>query len=341
MRRENTVWLMLLELAKTKGLNEIVINGPKSVWAERQGQFVQLNYQHSEEHIQAFIIDVCKFNSCPPPPETTMIDGTLPDGSRINIVTPPYAYPYPAITIRHLLTDVTLLSDLPDLAWGLNSYWRQFLRAAVKGGCSIAVTGATSAGKTSFLNTLLQEIDLTERLICLEDTLELQIPHPNSVRLTWSLQGTKQQRSMRELVKNSLRMRPDRILVGEVRGAEVFDLLLALNTGHDGSMFTLHANSSLEALSRLEVLFSLAESDLPSKAIREVIARAVDYVIHLQRLRSGNRVVSQVLELTGKMEGDKILTQLVGQYQEEKTAVEQTRVSFYHVAKLQRGGWRV
>lgn len=215
------------------------------------------------------------------------------------------------MTIRKYLKNIKTFGDAPGI-FGLSPEWVSFIQTLVKARMNVVVSGGTGVGKTTFLNLLLQEIDHKERVITIEDTRELQFQHANTVRLeARPAAGTNQGLAIRDLLKNTLRMRPDRIIVGEVRGGEVFDLLQAMNTGHEGSMTSVHANSPSECLMRLENLYLLSGYEIPLKALRYQIDSAVDFIIQIKRNKTGERVVQQLTELAG-MEGERILMQDIG-----------------------------
>lgn len=236
-------------------------------------------------------------------------DARLPDGSRVNIIFPPLALDGPALTIRKFRRERLTLDQLVKLGT-LSPECMALLEIISRCRCNILVSGGTGSGKTTLLNCLTGHIATTERVITCEDAAELQLQRPHVVRLETrppNLEG-EGAITMRELVRNCLRMRPERIIVGEVRGAEAFDLLQAMNTGHDGSMSTLHANSPREAIGRLEGMILMAGFQLPSRAIRQMIVGAVDIVIQIARMRDGRRRVTHVTEVIG-MEGDIVVTQ--------------------------------
>lgn len=314
----NTVWALLDEIAKKQGITEVILNRPDNIFVEHQGELVKLNAKVLPEDMDSFVQEVAKQNSKKFGPEHPIMDGNLPDGSRINVISRDYANGGPAITIRKYLKTLKTFNDNPTI-FGLNPRWLDFLRAVIAGKLNIMVSGGTGVGKTTFLNLLLQEINPLERVITIEDTRELQFTLPNVVRLearTGSFTGGAAL-AMRDLVKNTLRMRPDRIIIGEVRGGEVFDLLQAMNTGHDGSMASVHSNNPGECLNRLENLYLLSGHDVPVKAIRQQIGSAIDFIIQLKRTREGKRIVGQITEVAG-MEGERILLQDMGVYRDDK-----------------------
>jgi len=236
-------------------------------------------------------------------------DARLPDGSRVNAIVPPLAIDGPALTIRKFKKDKLTLAQLVKFG-SITPDGARILEIIGRVRCNVIISGGTGSGKTTLLNCLTNSIDIDERVITCEDAAELQLQQPHVVRLETrppNLEGEGQV-TMRDLVKNCLRMRPERIIVGEVRGPEAFDLLQAMNTGHDGSMGTLHANSPREALSRIESMITMGGYSLPSKTIREMIIASVDVVIQAARLRDGSRRITHVTEVMG-MEGDVIITQ--------------------------------
>jgi pilus assembly protein CpaF len=236
-------------------------------------------------------------------------DARLPDGSRVNVIVPPLAIDGPTLTIRKFKKEKLRLQDLTDYG-SISPAGAKILQIIGACRCNVLISGGTGSGKTTLLNTLTAFIDPTERIVTCEDAAELQLQQPHTVRLETrppNLEGTGQV-TMRDLVKNCLRMRPDRIIVGEVRGPESFDLLQAMNTGHDGSMGTLHANTPREALSRLESMITMGGFSLPPKTIREIIVAAVDVVIQAARLRDGSRKITQITEVMG-LEGETVITQ--------------------------------
>ncbi|ACL57781.1 CpaF family protein [Methylobacterium nodulans] len=236
-------------------------------------------------------------------------DARLPDGSRVNVIAPPLAIDGPALTIRKFKKDKLTLDQLVRFG-SISPEGAKILQIIGRVRCNVVVSGGTGSGKTTLLNCLTRYIDDDERIITCEDAAELQLQQPHVVRLETrppNLEGQGQV-TMRDLIKNCLRMRPERIIVGEVRGPEAFDLLQAMNTGHDGSMGTLHANSPRECLSRIESMISMGGYSLPSRTIREMIAGSIDVIVQAARLRDGSRRITHITEVMG-MEGDVIITQ--------------------------------
>lgn len=236
-------------------------------------------------------------------------DARLPDGSRVNVIAPPLALDGAALTIRKFKKDKLTLDQLVDFG-AITPAGAMLLQIIGRVRCNIVISGGTGSGKTTLLNCLTAYIEKDERVITCEDTAELQLQQPHVVRLETrppNIEG-EGQITMTDLIKNCLRMRPERIIVGEVRGPEVFDLLQAMNTGHDGSMGTIHANSPRECLSRMESMIAMGGFSLPAKTVREIIAGSIDIVIQAARLRDGSRRITHITEVTG-MEGDVIVTQ--------------------------------
>lgn len=316
--QNNSVWNLINDLQAKKGITEVVINGPKNVFVERGGHFIQLNITLTKTDIHQFIADIAEFNRKKCDADHPILDGNLPDGSRINIINEPFSQGSPAITIRKYLKSVTSFDQSPN-AFGLDEHWVEFFKAVVSARMNIIVSGGTGVGKTTFLNLLLAELSPQERVVTIEDTIELSINFPNVVRLEagGNLTNTKASVSTRDLVKNTLRMRPDRVIIGEIRGEELFDLLQAMNTGHDGSMSSVHANNPGECVSRLETLFLLAGYDVPHHVVRRQISTAINFIFQLGRNREGQRIIKQISEITG-MEGESISMQTIAAIDEDE-----------------------
>jgi pilus assembly protein CpaF len=248
-----------------------------------------------------------------------MVDARLADGSRVNAIIPPLALDGPILSIRRFGRTPLLVDDLIRIG-SLTAEMADLLRAMVRARLNILVSGGTGSGKTTLLNCLSSFIADTERIVTVEDSAELQLQQPHIVRLETrppNIEG-KGEVTQRELVKNCLRMRPDRIIVGEVRGAECLDMLQAMNTGHDGSISTVHANSARDSLGRLEMMMQLSGFDLPIKAMRQQMSAALDVIVHTSRLADGSRKVTGMSELVG-MEGDTIMLQDLFAFQREGT----------------------
>ena len=292
----------LTELLKDKNVTEIMVNSPEDIYIEIDGQLIKddgvsfINDEHIIRTIQRLIEPLGRTIDAANP----MVDSRLADGSRINAVIPPLSTKGPVITIRKFKESMTNIEDLirigtltPDMA--------RFLEAAVKGKLNIIVCGGTGSGKTTLLNILSSFISHDERIITIEDAAELKLEqkHVISLETRTTNYESKGEVTIRDLVINSLRMRPDRIIVGEVRGKEAFDMLQAMNTGHDGSLTTLHANGCEDALNRLETMILMAGMEIPVKAIREYIDSAIDLVVNIERMSDGKRKVTSISEIKG------------------------------------------
>jgi pilus assembly protein CpaF len=316
MEKENSVWKLINDLNTKKGITEIVINGPKSVFVERGGQFIQLNFSITKQDVYQFIDEVADYNKKVCNHENPILDGNLPDGSRINIITEPFSTGFPSLSIRKYIRSIVDFDSNPGI-FGVDEKWVEFLKAAVSARMNIIVSGGTGVGKTTFMNLLLKEMSPAERIVTIEDTIELNIDIPNIVRLEAGSKVESSNLSVRDLVKNTLRMRPDRIILGEIRGGEFFDLLQAMNTGHDGSMTSLHSNSAAECINRMETLFLMSGFDVPYHVVRKQMSTAIDFILQISRDREGKRILKTIQEVTG-MEGSNILSQTIGTYEDGK-----------------------
>ncbi len=291
-------------------VTEIMVNGPHQVWVEKAGRlsisdtrFVDAT--HLERIIEKIVGQVGRRID----ESTPMVDARLPDGSRVNAVIHPLAIGGPFLTIRKFSADPFTSDQLVTMG-AFSEQVAGFLRRCVYGRLNVIVSGGTGSGKTTLLNVLSSFIPDTDRIITVEDAAELRLNQMHVLSLEGrppNIEG-KGRVTIRDLVRNTLRMRPDRIVVGEVRGGEALDMLQAMNTGHDGSLTTVHSNTPRDTLSRIETMVLMAGMDLPIRAIREQVSSAVDLVVHLNRLRDGTRRVTQVTEVVG-MEGDVITTQ--------------------------------
>lgn len=303
---ENGIWKMLEDLSTKKGISEVIINGPNSVFVERAGEFIGLNVPINKRDIVEFAQDVASYNKKEFSSNIPILDGRLPDGSRVNIISEPYATQGTSITIRKYLSNNFKLDNHAAL-FGIDEKFIPFFKSIIAARKNILISGGTGTGKTTFMNMLLKEVAPEDRIITIEDTLELVVNNTNCVRLEAGLAVGEDKLSMSALVKNTLRMRPDRVIIGEVRGAEAFDMIQAMNTGHDGSMTSIHANSPVECLQRVEGLFLMSGFDLPYHVVRKYVSSALDFVIQLGRGENGQRLVTQVMEVNA-MEGNNILT---------------------------------
>jgi pilus assembly protein CpaF len=323
------------EVSRKAGISEVIINRPDSIYVEKDGEMIRIDAKFTEEEIQEFCDGLALLNRKPFNRDYPILDGNLSDGSRVNLIHKEYTNNSHVITIRRYSKNIKSFDGTPGL-FGLTPQWVDFLKILVKARLNIVISGGTGAGKTTLLNLLMQEVSPKERVITIEDTRELQFNIPNLVRLEARPQfGENKGLTIRDLLKNTLRMRPDRIIVGECRGGEVFDLLQAMNTGHEGSMTSIHANSPGEALLRLENLYLLSGYDLPLRALRYQISTALDFIIQIKRDKTGSRVIHQVTEVAN-LEGDKILLQDIGLIKNDSLAFTGLVPGCF--AKLQRAG---
>jgi pilus assembly protein CpaF len=288
-------------------VTEIMVNNHLTIYVERRGNIEETDVQFaSERHLLQVIDRIVAQTGRRIDESSPMVDARLPDGSRVNAIIPPLAITGPSMTIRKFSRDPLTIDDL--VAFGTLSHQAAaFLEAAVSGKLNILVSGGTGTGKTTMLNVLSSFIPEKERIVTIEDAAELKLAQKHVISLEArpaNIEG-KGQIAIRDLVRNALRMRPDRIVVGECRGAEAVDMLQAMNTGHDGSLTTIHANSPRDALSRVETLVLTAGFDLPLRAIRDQTSSAFDLIIHTQRLVDGRRRITHITEV-GRMEGDVI-----------------------------------
>ena len=297
----------ITELLDDKNITEIMVNGPDKIYIEIDGKVIKdesvsfINDEHIIRTIQRMIqplgrtIDV----------STPMVDSRLKDGSRINAVIPPLSLNGPVLTIRKFKKNLNTMEDLLRMG-SLTSDMARFLDAAVKAKLNILICGGTGSGKTTILNVLSGLISNDERIITIEDAAELKLHQEHVITLeTRNMNYEKEgEVTIRDLVRNSLRMRPDRIIVGEVRGKEAFDMLQAMNTGHEGSLSTLHANGPKDALNRLETMVLMSNIQIPVLAIREYIENAIDIVIYIERLQDGKRKITSVCEVCDLKDGE-------------------------------------
>ncbi|GAB4524513.1 MAG: CpaF family protein [Anaerolineales bacterium] len=286
-------------------VSEIMVYGAKQVYVEKHGQLVDVPFTFENNQEVYRIIDrIIRPLGLRVDRQHPTVDARLPDGSRVNIVVPPVAVDGPTITIRKFLPSKLTVEDLLALG-SLTPHMAEFLQACVVARINLIITGNTSSGKTTLLNVLSDYIPHSERIITIEDAAELRLKQKYVVRLE-TRPGTPENGQAvlaRDLVRNALRMRPDRIIVGEVRSGEAIDMLQAMNTGHMGSLTTLHANSPRDAIARLETMAMMAGLDMPLIAIRRQIASAIDLIVHMARLEDGTRKITHITEVAG-MEGD-------------------------------------
>ena len=302
------------ELISDSTVSEIMVNGPNQVYVERKGKLVLSDVKfQDEEHVRRIIDRIVTPLGRRIDDSNPMVDARLKDGSRVNAIIPPLALCGSTITIRKFSDTPLTIENLMGFG-SLSPEMAGFLEAGVRGKLNILVSGGTGSGKTTLLNVLSAFIPHDERIVTIEDAAELKLMQDHVVSLESrpaNLEGTGAI-TIRDLVKNALRMRPDRIVVGEVRGGETLDMLQAMNTGHDGSLTTAHANSARDALARIETMVMMSGMELPVTAIRQQCAGALDLIVQQARLRDGSRKITSICEITG-MEGDIITTQEIFQ----------------------------
>jgi len=300
----------LERLLADDSVTEVMVNGPYDIWIERQGRLYETNVRFDDEsHLRRIINKIVAEVGRRVDESSPMVDARLPDGSRVNIIIPPLSLSGPVITIRKFTTNKLQLEDLIR-AGSISLEAVDFLERCVLAELNILISGGAGAGKTTFLNALSAAIPDTHRIVTIEDAAELQLHQRHVLRLEARPKNIEGEGEVviRDLVRNSLRMRPDRIIVGEVRGAETLDMLQAMNTGHDGSLSTVHANSPRDALARVETMVLMGGFDLPVHAIRQQVSAALDLIVHLERLEDGSRRVTEITEVQ-RMESDVITLQ--------------------------------
>ncbi len=315
---EMTGYGPITSLLADSSVNEIMVNGPNQVYVERSGKIELTGVTFRDDaHVMHVIERIVAPLGKRIDESSPMVDGRLPDGSRINATIPPVSLTGPVLTIRKFSATPLGMSDL--IRFGtMSTSMALFLKACVEGRLNVVVGGGTASGKTTTLNVLSSCIPNNERIITIEDAAELKLQQEHVVRLESrpaNIEG-KGKIAIRDLVINSLRMRPDRIIVGEVRGGEALDMLQAMNTGHDGSLTTGHANSPRDLLSRLETMVLMAGMELPVKAIRDQIVSAIDLIVYQSRFKDGSRKITKITEVVG-MEGDVITLQDVFTYEQQ------------------------
>jgi pilus assembly protein CpaF len=311
-------------------VTEVMVNGPHDVWLERDGKLQKTPIRFIDEHHLRRIINKIvgqvgrRIDESSP-----MVDARLPDGSRVNAVLPPLSLSGPLLTIRKFGRARRDLDALRALGT-LTRESQQFLETCVAGELNILISGGTGSGKTTLLNALSGAVSDDERIVTIEDAAELRLNQRHVLRLESRPKNVEGQGEVpiRDLVHNALRMRPDRIIVGEVRGAEALDMLQAMNTGHDGSLSTVHANSPRDALARVESMVMMAGVEFPMRAVRQQLSRAIDLLVHIERFRDGARKVTSVTEVQ-RMESDTITLQAIFEYQIDETHSESGGVLRY------------
>ncbi len=312
-------------LLRDETITEVMVNGPDQIYIERDGKLCETDVRFdNDDHVRRIIDRIIAPLGRRCDESSPMVDARLPDGSRVNAIIPPLSLVGPVLTIRKFSKDPLQVEDL--IGFGtISPEFVEFAQACVRGKLNLLISGGTGSGKTTLLNVMSSFIPETDRIVTIEDAAELQLRQRHVVRLEKrppNIEG-KGEIGIRDLMVNSLRMRPDRIIVGECRGSEALDMLQAMNTGHDGSMTTAHANTPRDALSRIETMVLMAGTELPLRAIREQIASALDLVIQQERMQDGSRKVVRVSEVQG-MEGDIITLQDIFVFQQ--TGMENRRV---------------
>jgi len=309
----------LERLLADDSVTEIMVNGPVDVWVERQGRLYETTVRFKDEsHLRRIINKMVAQVGRRIDESSPMVDARLPDGSRVNAVLPPLSLSGPLVTIRKFSQHRLDMAELVKLGT-ISTEVVEFLDRCVRAELNILISGGTGTGKTTFLNALSSSIPDSDRIVTIEDAAELRLNQRHVLRLEArpkNIEG-EGEIAIRELVRNSLRMRPERIIVGEVRGAEALDMLQAMNTGHDGSLSTVHANAPRDALARIETMVLMAGYDLPVRAIRQQVASALDMLIHLERLEDGSRRVTSIVEVQ-RMESDTITLQELFRFKVEQ-----------------------
>jgi pilus assembly protein CpaF len=308
-------------------VTEIMVNGPADIWVERKGKLIPTSVRFADEsHLRRIINKMVAEVGRRIDESVPMVDARLPDGSRVNAVIPPLSLSGPLVTIRKFSKERWDLEDLVRKD-SLSLETADFLRRCVEAELNVLVSGGTGTGKTTLLNALSTAIPDGDRIITIEDSAELRLNQRHVLRLECRPSNVEGEGEVeiRDLVRNSLRMRPDRIIVGEVRGAEALDMLQAMNTGHDGSLCTAHANSARDALSRIETMVLMAGYDLPLRAIRQQVCAALDLIVHLERLMDGTRRVTTITEVQ-RMESDIIGLQPLFDFKVDSVTAERNVV---------------
>jgi pilus assembly protein CpaF len=304
-------------------ITEIMVNGPHDIWVERAGRLYQVPIHFTDSsHLRRIINKIVAQIGRRIDESSPMVDARLPDGSRVNAIIPPLSLSGPLVTIRKFGETRLNLDDMIRIGT-LSETTVDFLSRCIQSELNILISGGTGSGKTTLLNALSTAVPDDQRIITIEDAAELKLNQRHVLRLESrpnNIEGEGEV-PIRELVRNSLRMRPDRIIVGEVRGAEALDMLQAMNTGHDGSLSTVHSNSTRDALARVETMVLMAGYDLPLKAIRAQVASALDLIVHLERLEDGSRRVMQITEVQ-RMESDVVTLQDIFEFQIDHVTVE-------------------
>lgn len=312
-------------LLNDPSITEVMVNGPKQVYIEKEGKLTKVGITFEDDaHVIRVIEKIVLPLGRRIDKDSPNVDARLPDGSRVNAIIPPVAIDGPSITIRKFSEEKLTVKNLVEFG-SITQTAANFLKACVEAKLNVIISGGTGSGKTTLLNVMSGFIPKTERIVTIEDSAELQLQQEHVVRLETQPPDidNANEVTIRDLVRNSLRMRPDRIVVGEVRGGETIDMLQAMNTGHDGSLTTIHSNSPRDALSRLETTAMMSGMDLPIQVIREQIASAVDVIVQQSRFTDGSRKVTHITEVAG-MEGDTIVMTDVFIF--EQTGIEDEKI---------------
>ena len=312
-------------------ITEIMVNGPSDIWIERQGRLYETTVRFTDDsHLRRIINRMVAQVGRRIDESSPMVDARLPDGSRVNAIIPPLSLSGPILTIRKFSKKRLTIDDMISVG-SLSAESVEFLKRCIEAQLNILISGGTGSGKTTLLNALSGCIPGGERIVTIEDAAELQLHQRHVLRLESRPANIEGEGSIpiRDLVRNSLRMRPDRIIVGEVRGGEALDMLQAMNTGHDGSLCTVHANAPRDALHRIETMVLMAGYDLPIKAIRQQVSSALDMIVHLERLEDGTRRVTAITEVQ-RMESDVITLQDIFEFKVESIAPDRTVTGRLH-----------
>ena len=332
----------LQPLLNDPSITEIMVNGMDPIYVERDGKIVESDIRFaSMTHLRRVIDRIVSRVGRRIDESSPMVDARLPDGSRVNAIIPPLAVDGAVLTIRLFSKDPYTMSDLVDMG-SLTESTAEFLQACIEGRLNVVVSGGTGTGKTTMLNALSSYIPEDQRIITIEDAVELQLQQKHTIRLEArpaNVEG-RGQVSIRDLVRNSLRMRPDRIIVGESRSGEALDMLQAMNTGHEGSLSTVHANSPRDAIARLETMVLMAGVELPDKAVREQVASALHLLVHLTRMPDGSRKVTNITEVVG-MEGPTVTLQDIYEYDYREHALRPTGIRPQFADKLDALGYKL
>jgi pilus assembly protein CpaF len=313
----------LERLLADDSVTEIMVNGPFDIWIERQGRLYPTAVRFNDDsHLRRIINKIVAQVGRRVDESSPMVDARLPDGSRVNVVIPPLSLTGPLVTIRKFSRERLTMQDMIRLGT-LTTETVEFLERCVQAELNMLIAGGTGTGKTTLLNAISEAIPDADRIVTIEDAAELRLGQRHTLRLEArpsNIEGEGEV-PIRELVRNTLRMRPDRIIVGEIRGAEALDMLQAMNTGHEGSLSTVHANSPRDALARVETMVMMAGFELPLRAIRQQIASALDLIVHLERLDDGSRRVTSITEVQ-RMESDVITLQELFKFTVERVTEE-------------------